>query len=67
MIKETYFSSSEETKASVTKELKNIKEEEFTKCFRGWQGRMQKCINSSGSALKGTICNLPKNVELKFS
>ena len=45
VIKGTHFSSSEEIKASVTKELKSIKEKEFAKCFRGWQDRMQKCIN----------------------
>ena len=34
LVKGTHFSSSEEIKASVTKELKILKEEEFSKCFR---------------------------------
>ena len=53
MIKGTHFLSSEEIKASVTKELKSLKKEEFAKCFRGWQDRMQKCINSEGEYFKG--------------
>ena len=53
VIKGTHFSSSEEIKASVTKELKSIKEEEFAKCFRGWQDRMQKCFNSEGDYFEG--------------
>ena len=53
VIKGTHFSSSEEIKASMTKELKIIKEEELAKCFRGWQDRMQKCINSEGDYFEG--------------
>ena len=66
VIKGTYFSSSKEIKVSMTKKLKSLKDEEFAKCFRGWQDRVQKCINSKGCTLKGTICSLPKNVVSKF-
>ena len=66
MIKGIHFSSLEETKTSMTKELKSLKEEKFVKCFREWQDRMQKCITQKGNTLKGTICNLPKNVVLNF-
>ena len=52
VIKRTHFSSSEEITASVTKELKSLKQE-FAKCFRGWQDRLQKCINSEGEYFEG--------------
>ena len=53
MIKRTHFSSSEEIKVSVTKELKSLKEEEFAKCLHGWLDRMQKCINSEMEYFEG--------------
>ena len=53
VIKGTYSSSSKEIRASVTKELKILKQEEFAKCFREWQDRMQKCINSERVYFEG--------------
>ena len=53
VIKGTLFSSSEEIRASVTKEQKSRKQEEFAKCICGWQDRMQKCINSEGEYFEG--------------
>ncbi len=53
VMKGTHFASSELIKASVTRELKSLKEEEFAKCFRGWQDRMQKCIKSEGEYFEG--------------
>ena len=44
VMKETHFLSLEKIKASM-RELKRLKEEGFTKCFCGWQDRMQKCID----------------------
>ena len=44
MIKRTHFLSLKEIKASVTKELKRLKKEDFTECFCGWQDCMQVCI-----------------------
>ena len=60
VMKGTRFSSLEEIKASVIRELKRFKEA-FTKCFRGWQDRMQKCTD-----LEGTIPKLSNYVVLKF-
>ena len=53
VIKETRLLSSKEIKASVTKEVKSLKEEEFAKCFRGWQDRMQQRINSKVEYFQG--------------
>ena len=53
MMKGTHFLSLEEIKASVTRELKRLKEEDFTKCFRGWKDRMQKCIDLEGEYFEG--------------
>ena len=65
VIEGSRFSSSEEIKASVTKEIKSLKEEEFAKCFRGWQDQMQSALTQKESTLRRTICNLSANVELK--
>ena len=67
VMKGTHFSSLEKIKASVTRELKKLKEEKFTKCFRGWQDQMQKCTDLEENILKGTIHKLSKYVVLKFS
>ena len=53
VIKGAHFSSSEEIRASVTKKLKSLKQEEFAKCFRGWQDKMQKSITSDGEYFEG--------------
>ena len=37
VMKGTHFSSLEEIKASVMRKLKRLKEDDFTKCFHGWQ------------------------------
>ena len=37
VIKETHFLSLEEINTSVIRQLKRLKEEDFTKCFHGWQ------------------------------
>ena len=66
VMKGTHFSFLEEIKASVTRELKRLKEEDFTKCFHGWQDQMQKCIDLEGITLKGTIHKLSKYIVLKF-
>jgi len=39
--KETHFSSSDEIKNTVPRELKSLQEEEFVRCFQGWQEQMQ--------------------------
>ena len=48
VMKGTHFLSLEEITASVTRKLKRLKEEGFTKCFCGWQNRMQKRIDLEG-------------------
>lgn len=53
VLKGTHFASVEEIKATVTRELRDLKEEDFAQCFRGWQKRMQKCINSGGDYFEG--------------
>ena len=53
VMKGTHFSSSEEIKATVTRELKSLNEMDFVQCFRGWQERMQKCITSKGEYFEG--------------
>ena len=53
MMKGTHFSSLKEIKASVTLELKRLKEEYFTKCFRGWWDCMRKYIDLEGKYFKG--------------
>ena len=67
VIKGTHFSSSEEITASVTKELKSLKQEEFSK-RASTDGRIEcrSALTQRGSTLKRTICNLPKNVVLKL-
>ena len=35
------------------KELKRLREEDFTKYFHGWQDRMQKCIDSDRKYFEG--------------
>ena len=53
VMKGTHFSSLEEIKASVMRELKRLKEEDFTKCFCGWQDQMQKCVDLEGEYFEG--------------
>ena len=53
VLKGTHFTSVEEIKATVTRLLRDIKEEDFAECFRGWQDRMQKCIDFGGDYFEG--------------
>lgn len=53
VLKGTHFASMEEIKATVTRELRSINESDFAQCFRGWQTRMQRCIDSRGDYFEG--------------
>ena len=53
VMKGTHFLSLEEIKASMMRELKRLKKEDFTKCFHGWQDQMQKCIDLEGEYFEG--------------
>ena len=61
VLKGIHFASVEEIEAAVTRQLRDLKEEDFTECFQGWQKRMTKCIDSDGVTLKGTISYLYLN------
>ena len=63
MLKGTHFASIEEIKATVTRELKGLTEEDFAECFHRWQMRMQKCINSGGDYFKG---HTSYNFDIRF-
>ncbi|XP_066968117.1 histone-lysine N-methyltransferase SETMAR-like [Macrobrachium rosenbergii] len=58
VLKGTHFASVEEIKATVMRELRGLKEEEFAEAFLGWQTRMQKCINSRGGLLGRGQCTI---------
>ena len=53
MLNGTYFASVEEIKAAVTRQLRDLKEKDFTECFQGWQKRINKCIDSEGDHFEG--------------
>ena len=53
VLKGTHFQSVEEIQAAVTRELRSIDENDFVQCFRGWQTRMQRCIDSEGEYFEG--------------
>jgi len=53
VVKGTHFLSLDEIKSIVTRELKSLQEEEFTRCFQERQEQMQKCINSKGEYFEG--------------
>ena len=52
-LKGTHFASVEEIKTAVTRQLRDLKEEDFTECFQGWQRRMNKCIYTEGDYFEG--------------
>ena len=52
-LKGTHFASASDIKDTVTRALKELKEEDFAECFRAWPKRMQKCINSGGDYFEG--------------
>ena len=52
-MKSTHFASVEEIKAAVTRQLRALKEKDFTECFQGWQKRTNKCIDSEGEYFEG--------------
>ena len=53
-------------KASVTRELKRLREEDFTKCFRWWLVSCKSALTRRGSTLKGTLHKVSKYAALKF-
>ena len=53
VMKGTHFLFLEEIKASMTRELRRLKEEDFTKCFCVWQDRKQMCIDLEGEYFEG--------------
>ena len=53
VLKGTHFASVEEIKAAVTCQLRDLKEEDFTECFQGWQKQINKCIDSEGDYFEG--------------
>ena len=66
VMKGTHFLSLEEIKASVTRKLKRLKEEGFTKCFCGWQIECKSVLTWRESTLKRIIHKLSKYSVLKF-
>ena len=65
MVKKTHFASIEEIKATMTRELKGLTEEDFPECLHRWQRGMQKCINSGGITLMVTMCNFSVGFMIK--
>ena len=57
----SYFTTVDEIKTNVMGQLKHLTEDEFAKCFQGWQN-MQKCVDSGGGTTKGTMCNSYLNI-----
>ena len=37
----------------MTRQLRNLKEKDFTECFQGWEKRINKCIDSEGDFFEG--------------
>ena len=66
MIKGIHFLFSEEIKASVTKELKSQRGGCWSSASMDGRIECRSALTQRGSTLKGTICNYPKNVILKF-
>ena len=65
MIKGTHFSSLEEIRAAV-KELKSLNRRSLLSASVDFRIECRRALTQRESTLKGTICNLPKNVALKF-
>ena len=51
--KGTCFQGVEDIKTSMTRHLKTITKEEFSKCFKAWSKRMEKCIKINGEYFEG--------------
>ena len=64
VLKGTHFASVEEIKAAVTRQLRDLKEKDFTECFQGWQKQINSVLTPRGITLKGTISYLYLNLKI---
>jgi hypothetical protein len=52
-LKDSHFDSCKDIMRNATKELRNLLEEAFQKCFQQWKERWAKCVESEGACFEG--------------
>jgi hypothetical protein len=52
-LKGSHFDSHEDIMQNATKELRNLTEEAFQKCFQQWKKRWAKCVEAQGAYFEG--------------